>query len=46
MTPEGVKTAKSDKRVTTSFANLHLRIGIDALSELINRGVTVKHLRF
>jgi AMP nucleosidase len=46
MTPEGIKTAESDKKITSQFADLHLRIGIDSLSELINNGLTVKHLRF
>ena len=46
MVPEGVKTAISDEVVTSKFAELHLRIGIDSLSELINHGLTVKHLRF
>lgn len=46
MVPEGVKTALSDEAVTNKFMDLHLQIGIDALSELINRGFTEKHLRF
>jgi AMP nucleosidase len=46
MTPEGVKTAKSDEQVDDSYVNDHLRIGIDALKQLINKGLTVKHLRF
>src|SRR5580765_8472507 len=46
MVPEGVKTSVSDRQVTTGFVELHLRIGIDSLSELINHGLTVKHLRF
>jgi len=46
MTPEGVKTAASDKKVDESFVTNHLRIGIDALKQLINKGLTVKHLRF
>jgi AMP nucleosidase len=46
MTPEGVKTADSDRLVTSEYVALHLRIGIDSLSELINSGLTVKHLRF
>jgi AMP nucleosidase len=46
MVPEGVKTTDSDRKVTNEFAELHLRIGIDSLSELINHGLTVKHLRF
>src|SRR5437588_10818084 len=46
MVPEGVKTTDSDQNVTTEFAERHLRIGIDSLTELINQGLTVKHLRF
>ena len=46
MVPEGIKTAKSDLKVTQNFADLHLRIGIDSLQEIINDGLTVKHLRF
>ena len=46
MTPEGIKTAKSDKKVTQEFLDMHLKIGVDALKELINNGLTVKHLYF
>ncbi len=46
MIPEGVKTAKSDTKVTKNFAETHLKIGIDSLMQLINNGLTVKHLHF
>src|SRR5690606_14969869 len=46
MHPEGVKTAKQDKAVTEQFARRHLTIGIDFLRQLINKGLTVKHLQF
>lgn len=46
MLPEGVKTGKSDTNVTKSFVDMHLRIGIDSLKQLINNGETVKHLQF
>lgn len=46
MVPEGIKTAESDKKVTQDFTEMHLKIGIDALKELINHGLTVKHLYF
>ncbi|MFY0598239.1 MAG: AMP nucleosidase [Cyclobacteriaceae bacterium] len=46
MIPEGVKTEASDKKVTTSFVNDHLQIGIDSLKKLINNSTTVKHLKF
>jgi AMP nucleosidase len=46
MIPEGVKTEESDKKVTQNFSSNHLKIGIDSLNELINKGLTVKHLKF
>jgi AMP nucleosidase len=46
MVPEGVKTEESDRKVTSNFVEQHLRIGIDSLKQLINNGLTVKHLRF
>jgi len=46
MVPEGIKTEESDKKVSENYVSDHLRIGIDALKQLINNGLTVKHLRF
>lgn len=46
MIPEGVKTAASDKSVTSSYVNKHLQIGIDSLMELKESGDSVKHMRF
>ncbi|MCW3123871.1 MAG: nucleosidase, partial [Flavipsychrobacter sp.] len=46
MVPEGVKTSESDTMVTKHFVDKHLQIGIDSLKQLINDGLTVKHLRF
>ncbi|MGB4401104.1 MAG: AMP nucleosidase [Daejeonella sp.] len=46
MIPEGVKTAESDSKVTEQFVETHLRVGIDSLKQLINNGLTVKHLKF
>jgi AMP nucleosidase len=46
MTSEGIKTEASDREVTANFADKHLSIGVDSLRQLINRGETVKHLRF
>lgn len=46
MISTGVKTAESDKVVTTSYVERHLKIGVESLEELINNGLTVKHLRF
>ena len=46
MTPEGVKTSKSDKMVSNNFVEEHIQIGIQSLLELKNNGTSVKHLRF
>ena len=46
MVPEGVKTEISDVTVTKSYVETHVKIGIDALKQLINNGLTVKHLKF
>jgi AMP nucleosidase len=46
MTPEGVKTAETDRKVDNEHVTSHLRIGLDSLKQLINKGVTVKHLKF
>ncbi len=46
MISSGVKTDKSDKKVTQKFVDKHIKIGIDSLNELINNGLTVKHLKF
>ncbi|HVU23898.1 MAG TPA: AMP nucleosidase [Opitutus sp.] len=46
MTPEGIKTARSDAKVDDNYVKAHLRIGIDSLKQLINKGLTVKHLKF
>lgn len=46
MIPEGIKTEASDSKVTAQFVDKHLKIGIDSLKQLINNGLTVRHLRF
>jgi AMP nucleosidase len=46
MISEGVKTAKSDRSVSGRYSRSHLQIGVDSLRELINNGLTVKHLQF
>jgi AMP nucleosidase len=46
MTPDGVKTAESDIRITSDYVTKHLQIGIDSLLELRDSGESVKHLRY
>jgi AMP nucleosidase len=46
MISSGVKTEESDKLVTEEYVHSHLKIGVQSLQQLINKGLTVKHLRF
>ena len=46
MIPEGIKTEEIDNEVTRKFSDLHLRIGIDALSEIGDKGETIKHYQY
>ncbi len=46
MIPEGVKTAESDKKVTQEFANLHLEVGIQAMTSIDQEGEKIKHFRY
>lgn len=46
MIPEGVKTEESDKNITAHYVENHIKIGIDSLRQLMNGGLTVRHLKF
>ncbi|HOI30509.1 MAG TPA: AMP nucleosidase [Melioribacteraceae bacterium] len=43
MIPEGVKTEESDRIVTQKFLDLHLEIGIDAMTDVGVKGEQIKH---
>ena len=46
VTPEGVKTEESDKKVTENWVDLHLQIGIEAMTEIGQKGEKIKHFRY
>lgn len=46
MTPDGVKTSVGDQKVTASFVEPHIKIGIESLNEIANKGRSVRHLKF
>ena len=46
MVPEGVKTEISDKKVTKNFSNLHLELGIEAMTEIEDKGEQIKHFTY
>ena len=46
MVPEGIKTGESDKLVTEKFSNLHLQLGIEAMTEIEEKGEQIKHFKY
>lgn len=46
MTPEGIKTEASDAEVTREWAETHLQLGIEALSEIGEKGEPIKHFQY
>lgn len=46
MIPEGVKTDAGDTKVTASFTEEHIKIGVESLREIREDGRSVRHLRF
>jgi AMP nucleosidase len=44
--PEGVKTEESDKAVSQKYVDLHLQIGIEAMTEIGDKGEPIKHFRY
>jgi len=46
MIPEGVKTEDSDRHVTANFVDLHLQIGIEAMTEIGIKGEQIKHFTY
>jgi AMP nucleosidase len=45
VTPDGVKTEESDRKVTEEWVGRHLQIGIEAMTELGQKGEKIKHFR-
>lgn len=46
MIPEGVKTEESDQKVTQNFVDLHLEIGIEAMTDIDSKGEQIKHFTY
>ncbi len=42
-TPEGVKTEESDAKVTSEWVDLHIEIGIEAMTDIGERGEQIRH---
>ncbi len=46
LTQDGVKTEESDKAVTQEWVDLHLEIGIKAMTEIGKSGEEIKHFKY
>jgi AMP nucleosidase len=44
--PEGIKTEEMDKKVTEKFADLHLQIGVEAMTEIGEKGEQIRHFSY
>lgn len=44
--PEGVKTEESDANVTEQWVDIHLQLGIEAMTEIDGQGEKIKHFRY
>lgn len=44
--PEGIKTEEQDKKVTEKYLDLHLKLGVDAMTEIEEKGEPIRHFRY
>jgi AMP nucleosidase len=44
--PDGVKTEESDFKVTERWSEIHLKIGIEAMTEIGEKGEKIKHFTY
>lgn len=45
-TPEGVKTIKSDAKVTNEWVDIHIEVGIEAMTKIGKQGEQIRHFRY
>ena len=46
MIPEGIKTEEKDKKVTLKYVDLHIDIGIEAMTRIGDEGEKIKHFKY
>lgn len=46
MIPEGIKTEESDRKVSSKFVDLHLELGIEAMTKIDKKGEQIKHFMY
>jgi len=46
LAPEGIKTEESDDRVTEEWTEIHLKLGIEAMTEIGEKGEAIKYFSY
>ena len=44
--PEGIKTEELDQKVTEKYLDLHLQLGVEAMTEIEEQGEQIRHFRY
>jgi len=44
--PEGIKTEELDIKVNDKYLDLHLKLGVDAMTEIEEKGEAIRHFRY
>ena len=44
--PDGIKTEELDKQVNEKYLDLHLKLGVEAMTEIDEQGEQIKHFRY
>jgi len=46
ITPDGVKMEESDRKTSAAWSDIHLEMGVEAMTEIGNGGEQIKHFRY
>ena len=46
MIPEGIKTEETDRDVTRKYVDLHIDMGIEAMTKIGDEGEKIKHFKY
>ena len=46
MIPEGIKTEEKDREVTRKYVDLHIDMGIEAMTKIGSEGEKIKHFKY
>ena len=46
MIPEGIKTQEMDQDVTRKYVDIHLDLGIEAMTKIEDEGEKIKHFQY